>query len=135
MGLILVISGAGICTASSIDDASIGDEIDVAELEKPDVIPNGNSLSDSQRVRERRSRISFRPSIWYGVITFVQSCIAIAFYSGLAVDYRSNVSMQQWVQVVFPAGRYLLSWEAVLFVSAVFGLVMTQFAPGRAFAD
>ncbi|MBO0888354.1 hypothetical protein J2P12_04555 [Candidatus Bathyarchaeota archaeon] len=136
MGLTLVISGAGICTTSSIDVIETGEEIEQIELEKRDLVPNGTSSSlASHQVRGRRSGVTLGPSLRYGIIAFIQSCLAIAFYSGLAADYKSNLSMQIWVQASFPAGRFLLSWEAVLFVSALFGLAITQFAPGRAFAE
>ncbi|HYY90439.1 MAG TPA: hypothetical protein VE955_00460 [Candidatus Dormibacteraeota bacterium] len=135
IGLILMISGAGLCTTRSTDDSIIGGEMGEAESEKHDAMPNGGSSSLISQHVEGRPKISFGRTTRYGLIAFLESCLAIGFYSGLTDDYRSNVSMQQWVHAFFPAVRYLLSWEAVLLVSALLGLVMTQFVPGRAFAE
>ncbi|HYY91704.1 MAG TPA: hypothetical protein VE955_06925, partial [Candidatus Dormibacteraeota bacterium] len=118
------------------DDYIIGDQMGKAESDARDAMPNGTSSSlIFQRSQGRGTSTSFGPSTRYGLIAFLESCLAIGFYSGLTDDYRSNVSMQQWVHAAVPAGGYLLSWEAVLLASALMGLVITQFAPGRALAE
>jgi hypothetical protein len=137
-GLIFVISGAGTCTAFSfIRPVSEDQEMNTSDLiSASGALPNGKS-SHRETVKPRKSRIRIwsDPSTKFGLVAFVQSCIAIALYSGLADEYQSNIRMQLWIRTVFPSARYLLTWEAVLIASAVLGFLITRFLPGRALAE
>ncbi len=138
LGLTLVISGVGNCTAFSftrpVNKGQDGNTLD--PVSAPGALPDGeSSLPETVEPGESRLGILSDPSTKFGLAAFVQSCIAIALYSGLADEYQSNISMQEWIPSVFPFGRYLLTWEAVLIASAVLGLLITQFLPSRPLAD
>ncbi len=135
IGLILVIDGAAICAANWRSRVSYGD-YDIGGYAEPS---GGSSDSSRQsimpsvpkRVSARQAGILSTPNVKNGLVTFVQGCVLVVLYSGLADEYESNASMQRWVRSVFPAGRYFLNWEAILVVSIVVALVVTQFLPGR----
>ncbi len=139
IGLVLIIDGAAICAVyrgsrtDYRDDQTIG-EIDPSPELSDSQRPTVASLNSNQLSRRRPSIVS-SANVKNGLAAFVQGCILIVLYSGLADEYQSNVSMQQWLRSFFPAGKYFLNWEAVLLVSAVLGLIVTQFLPGRLLSE
>jgi len=138
LGLILVTSGVGNCRAFSftLPVNEKQERNSPVQVSARGTLPNGEiSLREAVEPGESRIGILSDPRTTFGLAAFVQSCVAIALYSGLADEYQSNISMQQWIRTVFPFGRYLLTWEAVLIASAVLGLLITQFLPGRPLAD
>jgi hypothetical protein len=133
LGIMLAISGAGICISYSIfrpvyERSRMPDTLDPSR---------GRSvLSDRASSLEgyggQPVGILSSKNTRFGLMAFVQSCLVLALYSGLVDEYQSNVSMRQWVSSVFPYGQLVLSWEAVLVASALLGIVVVQFLPGRA---
>jgi hypothetical protein len=138
LGLILVICGAGICKVSltstpvsegkSMDTPDIRSRVSVqSEQESP--------LKGHPGLADASSGILSTPNAKFGLVAFIESSAIAALYSGLVEEYQSNLSMQQWVRLVLPAGRYFLSWETVLVLSTLLGLITIQFLPGRILAE
>jgi hypothetical protein len=136
LGLIFVISGSGICMSYSIfkpiyEKQGIADAVDGSTTR--------TALSDResrlQDYGKRDAGILSSNNVKFGLIAFIQSCLALALFSGLVDEYQSNNSMQQWVSSVFPYGQLVLSWEAVLVASALFGMIVVQFIPGKELAE
>src|SRR5881296_1892580 len=113
IGLILVLIGAGICTAPNEEKALEG----YKELANP--ARGSLPTSDMRRA----------------LLAFIQSTLIAALYTGLVEEYQSNLSMQQWVRLAFPTAKYILNWETVLVLSTLLGLITTQFLPGRILAE
>ena len=118
-GVILVISGAGISMTyypfSSTRESTIG--------------------TLSQSYSELETSILSSTNLKYGLISFIQSSLAIALYSGLADEYHSNPSMQEWIHANLPLGQILLERESVLVVAALLGLAIIQFLPGHRLSE
>jgi hypothetical protein len=136
-GILLVVGGIGICTAFPTVRQEAGHDDTQGSIDslRADILSNGKSLRS--RIGESgRSRIRIiSDSTKYGVVAFVQSCFAIALYGGLTDEYQSNIVLLHWVQTVFPSASYLLTWQAVLITAAIFGVVVSQFTPGRVLAE
>jgi hypothetical protein len=136
LGLIFVISGSGICLSYSIfkppyENQSMADSVDASTTR--------TTLSDRESLLQDYGRrdvgILSSNNVKFGLIAFIQSCLALALFSGLVDEYQSNNSMRQWVSSIFPYGQLVLSWEAVLVASALFGFIVVQFIPGKALAE
>lgn len=118
IGIILVISGAGMCLAFSSWNAT----------------RNIGKASPSVRAEKSKKGLFATKSLMYGFVAFLQSCIAITLYSGLAGEYQSNSSMQLWLSSIFPPSQILMSNEALFATASLLGLLTVQFLPGQAFA-
>jgi hypothetical protein len=119
LGVIFVISGIGISLTYYPFNSTHGSR--------------GRALSQSYS--EQATGILPSTNLRYGLISFIQSSIAIALYSGLADEYHSNPSMQEWIHAIIPLGQLLLGRECVLFVAGLMGLSIVQFLPGQALAE
>jgi len=64
-------------------------------------------------------------------IALVEAVILIMIYSGLVREYASNVNMQNWIQANFALGSYLLSYNAVLVLAGLLGVVIFQLLPRK----
>jgi len=71
----------------------------------------------------------------FALFAFIQSLVISALYAGLVEEYQSNLTMQQWVRLVFPTAKYILNGETVLVLSTLLGLITAQFLPGRLLAE
>jgi hypothetical protein len=91
----------------------------------------GRLRTSSQSYPEPETGILSSTNLKYGLISFIQSIIAIALYSGLADEYYSNPSMQEWIHANFPPGQLLLGRESVVVVAALLGLSIVQFLPAK----
>lgn len=129
LGLTFVISGSGICLSYSIFNP-IYENIEVTDT--VDLSRNWSALKEHGR---RHAGVLSSNNVKLGLVAFIQSSLALVLYSGLVDEYRSNISMQQWVSSIFPYGQFVLSWEAILVASALFGILVIQFLPGRALAE
>jgi hypothetical protein len=100
-------------------------------------LPLGSRREWSRNQVDRTHRIEMLDSLnlRYGLLAFAESCIAVMLYSGLCEEYESNPSMQLWVRSSIPFGQFLLTEGGVLALSAVLGLVIVQFLPGRLLAE
>jgi hypothetical protein len=136
LGIMLVMSGAGICVRYSIfrpvyERSRVPDTLDPS-TDRSVLSPVGSSL---EGYGEPPVGILSSKNIRFGLIAFVQSCLVLALYSGLVDEYQSNVSMRHWVSSVFSYGQLVLSWEAVLVASTLLGIVVVQFLPGGALSE
>ena len=136
LGLVFVISGAGICK-TYYAPTSAHRKHSESDIDNPSsthtVLPN--EQSPIQGYGEPRAGVLSSKNVKLGLIAFIQCCIILSLYSGLADEYHSNLSMRLWVSSVFPYGGLVLSWEAVLFTAALLGLIVVQFLPGKALAE
>jgi len=64
-------------------------------------------------------------------IALVEAVLLIIIYGGLVREYASNVNMQNWVQVNFAPGSYLLNYNAVLVLAGLLGLLIFQLLPRK----
>jgi hypothetical protein len=119
LGVILLISGTG---------------ISLTYYHSNSTHENGRRTS-SQGYLEQETGVLLSTNLKYGLTSFIQGSIAIALYSGLADEYRSNPSMQEWIHAIFPLGQLLLGRECVLVVAGLMGLSIVQFLPGQALAE
>jgi hypothetical protein len=119
LGVILVISGTGISLTyyrfSSTHESGL--------------------KTSSQSYSEQETGVLRSTNLKYGLISFIQSSIAIALYSGLADECNSNPSMQEWIHSIFPLGQLFLGRECVLVVAGLMGLSIVHFLPGQALAE
>jgi hypothetical protein len=136
LGIVFVISGAGICQGYyALRPAHRNDS--ALDAEDPSSNHAVLSIRESslQGYGELRAGILSSKNLRLGLITFIQSCVMLSLYSGLADEYHSNLSMRLWVSSVFPYGGLVLSWEAVLATAALLGFIVVQFLPGKALAE
>lgn len=94
-----------------------------------------DSLGDSVSRDETRQVFGRGSKTGAGAVAFIQSLVLVALYSGFVQEFQSNETMQMWVRSNLPVGQSVLNWEAVLMFSAVLGLLMLQFLPGRLFSE
>ncbi len=117
LGIIFAITGTGISlTYSSLNASRENDD---------------RSRSDSVQARGALSSNNMK----FGLIAFIQTCIAITLYSGLAEEYQSNSSMRAWIHSILPLGQVFLSGEFVLVFAALLGIAVVQFLPGQVLAE
>jgi len=64
-------------------------------------------------------------------IALVEAVILIMIYGGLVRGYASNVNMQNWIQANFALGSYLLSYNAVLVLAGLLGVLIFQLLPRK----
>src|SRR6266571_5353129 len=119
IGLILVLVGAGICTVSSISTAPTEEK----------------ALEGYPELAKPSRRILPMSNMRFALFAFIQSFVISALYAGLVEEYQSNLTMQQWVRLVFPTAKYILNGETVLVLSTLLGLITAQFLPGRLLAE
>jgi hypothetical protein len=135
IGIVFVISGAGICkTYYALRSPHRTDPaLDTEKLTSNHAILSvRESLQD---YGEPRAGVLASTNLKFGLIAFIQSCIMLSLYSGLADEYHSNLSMRLWVSSIFSYGGLVLGWEAVLATAALLGLIVVQFLPGKALAE
>ena len=75
------------------------------------------------------------PGSRIGAIAFIQSVGIVTLYSGFVQEFESSATMPSWVRSNFPIGQSLLSWEGVLILSVLLGLLLVQFLPGRVLSE
>ena len=75
------------------------------------------------------------PGSRIGAIAFIQSVAIVTLYSGFVQEFESSATMPSWVRSNFPIGQSLLSWEGVLFLSVLHGLLLVQLLPGRVLSE
>src|SRR2546428_5900130 len=64
-------------------------------------------------------------------IALVEAVILILIYGGLVREYVSNVNMQNWIQANFALGSYLLSYNAVLVLAGLLGVLIFELLPRK----
>ena len=60
-----------------------------------------------------------------------EAIILLVIYGGLVQEYTSNLNMQNWVRTNFSMGSYLLSYNAVLGVAGILGVIVFQLLPRK----
>ena len=60
-----------------------------------------------------------------------EAIILLVIYGGLVQEYSSNLNMQNWVRANFSMGSYLLSYNAVLGVAGILGVIVFQLVPRK----
>jgi len=135
IGLVFVISGAGIWKTYYVLRSPHRNDppLDTEKRTSNDAILS--MRGSLQGYGEPRAGILSSKNLNLGLIAFIQSCVMLSLYSGLADEYHSNLSMRLWVSSIFPYGGLVLSWEAVLATAALLGLIVVQFLPGKALAE
>jgi hypothetical protein len=133
LGLLFVISGSGICLSYSIFKPIYADN-GIAHTVGQSTNPTDRGIH-GRGYGDRHVGIVSSNNVKFGLLAFTQSCLALALFSGLVDEYQSNKSMQQWVSSTFPYAQLVLSWEAVFVASALFGIIVIQFIPGKALAE
>ena len=64
-------------------------------------------------------------------IALVEAVLLVIIYGGLVQEYSSNVNMQNWIRSNFAPGSYLLSYNAVLVLAGLLGVLIFQLLPRR----
>jgi hypothetical protein len=60
-----------------------------------------------------------------------EAIILLVIYGGLVQEYTSNLYMQNWVRANFEPGSYLLSYNAVLALAGILGILIFQLLPRK----
>ena len=60
-----------------------------------------------------------------------EAIILLVVYGGLVQEYTSNLNMQNWVRANFSMGSYLLSYNAVLGLAGILGVILFQLVPRK----
>ena len=82
----------------------------------------GPVLATKRRFSLRRGAVGF---------ALAEAVILLMMYGGLVQEYTSNLNMQSWVRANFAPGIYLLSYNAVLALAGVLGVLILQLVPKR----
>jgi len=135
----LLIGGVGLCTyylaMRKTWRASNRIESALYELEALVGQRNGSTGEPPDSGTALRQKIEGDPhrSIVSKALIFAlaQSIILIILYGGLVQEYASNVNMQNWVRANFAPGSYLLSFNAVLVLTGLLGILIFQFIPRK----
>lgn len=133
LGLILVMTGVGICLSFSVFDRTDFKEASLAEEVPADRRASPNRPRDVRNVFTG-GLITRNFGFGFGLVVFFQSCVVLALYSGLVDEYQSNPSMQLWIRSNLPIGQYFLNLLTALVIAAALGLLVIQFLPERPFA-
>lgn len=80
-------------------------------------------------VSQHKRRFSFGSSAL--VFAFAEAIILLVIYGGLVQEYTSNLNMQNWVRANFSMGSYLLSYNALLGLAGILGVVVFQLLPRK----
>jgi len=118
LGILFIVSGVGVLVSLRTRNKSPATPSQLGDLE------NDGSISLSPSLA---SFASFR----IGAVAFVEGLMIIALYAGVLDEYQSNPIMQDWVRRTLPALQILLSYEILIIVSAILGLLVVQLLPGR----
>lgn len=80
-------------------------------------------------VPAKKSRLRFGSSAL--VFALAEAMILLVIYGGLVQEYTSNLNMQNWVHANFEPGSYLLSYNAVLALAGILGILIFQLLPRK----
>ena len=92
-----------------------------------DLSPNLGSISPPSL--GKKSRFSVGSSAL--AFALAEAIVLLVIYSGLVQEYTSNLNMQNWVRVNFAPGSYLLSYNAVLALAGILGILIFQLLPRK----
>ena len=135
----LLIGGVGISTyyfamkrtwraSNRIESAIYELEALVAQKNRLGESPQGSATSSAPLSKEKR-RLGFGSSAL--AIALVEAIILLVMYGGLVQEYTSNLNMQNWVRANFSMGTYFLSYNAVLGLAGILGVVLFQLVPRK----
>ena len=78
---------------------------------------------------QHKRRFSFGSSAL--AFALAEAIILLVIYGGLVQEYSSNLNMQNWIRANFSMGTYLLSYNAVLGVAGILGVIVFQLLPKK----
>jgi hypothetical protein len=139
----LLITGVGLCTyflamrrtwrASNRIESALY-ELEALVSQRNDVA--GSSSNARAVVEAKIGKRSFHLPSFNLVskalgIALVEAVLLIIIYGGLVQEYASNVNMQSWVRANFAPGSYLLTYNAVLVLAGLLGVLIFQLLPKK----
>ena len=90
---------------------------------------SNGSETPSRIIPQQRRRFSFGPSALG--FALAEAIILLVIYGGLVQEYTSNLNMQNWVRSNFSMGSYLLTYNAVLGLAGILGVILFQLLPRK----
>jgi hypothetical protein len=132
----LLVAGVGICTYYLAMKSTwrASNRIDSALYELEALVGRTNGAleprSESgalQEVKNEKSSFHFRSRALF--VALAEGVLLITIYGGLVQEYSSNINMQNWVHANFAPGAYFLSYNGVLALSGLLGVVIFQLLP------
>ena len=111
--------------------------IESALYELEALVGQKNGLEESPKVPEaspstiamKKRRLSLGSSAL--AFALAEAIILLVIYGGLVQEYTSNLNMQNWIRANFSVGGYLLTYNAVLGLAGILGVVLFQLVPRR----
>jgi hypothetical protein len=132
----LLIAGVGICTyyLAMRSTWRASNRIDSALYELEALVGRTNGAleprSDSKALQETNpGKSSFHLLSRALFVALAEGVLLITIYGGLVQEYSSNINMQNWVHANFAPGAYLLSYNGVLALAGLLGVVIFQLLP------
>jgi hypothetical protein len=111
--------------------------IESALYELEALLGQKNGVGESSPVPETSSGLvpakKARFSLGSSALAFAlaEAIILLVIYGGLVQEYTSNLYMQNWVRANFEPGSYLLSYNAVLALAGILGILIFQLLPRK----
>lgn len=139
VSLPLLIGGVGLSTYYFAMKRTwrASNRIESALFELEAIVAQKNGLGELSKVTEtapgvipqHKGRFSFGSSAM--AFALAEAIILLVIYGGLVQEYTSNLNMQNWVRANFSMGSYLLSYNAVLGVAGILGVIVFQLLPKK----
>jgi hypothetical protein len=118
LGMLFVVSGVGVSLALRTPPSLQSSQKSTDDAETSAEVPSLASTASFNRLR-------------LGIVAFLETLFIITLYAGVLDEYQSNFIMQDWVRRTLPTAQILLSYPALIVVSAILALLVVQFLPGR----
>lgn len=96
-----------------------------------------NGLGESPQIPNPSSNITATKKTRLGLgssalaFALAEAIILLVIYGGLVREYASNLNMQNWVRANFSLGGYFLTYNAVLGLAGILGVILFQLVPRR----
>ena len=111
--------------------------IESALYELESLVVQKNGLGESLPVPEissghispKKARLNVGSSA--RAFALAEAIILLVTYGGLVQEYTSNLNMQNWIRANFAPGSYLLSYNAVVALAGILGILIFQLVPRR----
>ena len=126
LGLLFLTGGAGVCMVELVEHALAKRRAKLWQF--------GTELSVLDQIGEQTKKSSLeerRLNFRLSLVVFLQGCLLVTLFAGLVEEYGSNLTMQEWVNSSFSFGQVLLTWQAVLAISFLMGLLVVYCLLGR----
>jgi hypothetical protein len=111
--------------------------IESALYELEALVGQKNGLGESSPAPETSSALISAKKARLGLgssalaFALVEAVILLVIYGGLVQEYTFNLNMQNWVRANFAPGVYLLSYDAVLALAGIIGVLIFQLLPRK----